>query len=376
MRDILDDKSLTVLTILVMDKLLAFEWGKSTLMYIQKYAKKMSIQINIIRDSQSAAHLSPNSLLIVYGNDPEWLNKILQELTPLHLRIILLDVSSADCHANVSHILINQAPLIENCLELLKTQGRNKTAFWGVQKNDNTDTVKADYFAQHISYDDVYQITDDIHHCFELFLKKIHNYDSVICANDHIAVYLMSQCRKFGIAIPQDLHIIGNGNTWIASHITPSLTTSSDNREALAAMILRFCTNMHSCPTIKTMDVFLNFGLIERESTGKQHSDAEEDNIFQFPYPTRSICNVDLDELCPDLLRINKLNEVLSSRTQTELQILNLLTLDKTYNDIAEEVFLSVDTVKYYVKKLYALLEISSRKELIALTDEYQICYF
>lgn len=375
MIDILNDKSLTILPILIMEKIMAFEWGKSTLMYIQKYAKKMSIQINIIRDSQSATHLTPNSLLIVYGNDAEWLDKTLQELAPLQLRIILLDYPSTECHTNISHILINQAPLIQNCLELLKAQGRNKTAFWGVQKNDITDAIKADCFAQHISQDDVYQITDDIHNCFQLFLKKIHNYDSVICANDHIAVYLMSQCRKFGIAIPQDLHIIGNGNTWIASHTTPSLTTSSDNRESLAATIIRICINMHSCPTIKTMDVFLNFGLIERESTGRPCSYTEESDIFQLQYPIRSICDVSLDELCPDLLRINKLNEVLSSRTQTELQILKLLTFDKTYRDIAEELFLSIDTVKYYVKKLYALLDINSRKELISLTDEYQIHY-
>ncbi len=375
MATIIDDKSLTTLPILVMEKLMAFEWGRSTLMYIQKHAKKMNVHVDIIPDAQSAAHLSPNSPLIVYGNDVDWLNKVLRELEPLQLRIILLDFTNNDSYSNISHIVINQAPLIQNSLELLKKQGRTKTAFWGVQKNDMTDATKASHFAKQLSPDDVYQINDDIQSCFELLKEKIHNYDSVICANDHIAVYLLSQCKKLSIAVPEDLHIIGNGNTWIASHIAPSLTTSSDNREALAAMVIRFCMNLYSCPSIKTMDTFINVGLIERESTGNMYLETDENDDSQFPYPARSIWNVPLNELSQELLRINALNEVLSSRTSTELQILNLLTLDKSYQDIAEEVFLSVDTVRYYVKKLYALLGINSRKELIELTNEYSLQY-
>ncbi len=53
--------------------------------------------------------------------------------------------------------------------------------------------------------------------------------------------------------------------------------------------------------------------------------------------------------------------------TEREFEILNLTISDKTNQEIAEQVFLSVNTVKYHLKNVYEKLGVSNRKEALHL---------
>ena len=197
---------------------------------------------------QDAAHLKPSSYLIVIGTDSEWLNEVFMHLTPLCLRIILIDGNISRTYNNINKLLFNQNLFIERILELLKNHGRRNTAFFGSQKFDTSDETKASTFAQHVSPDDVFYFTNDINSCFDSFLKRLDRYDSVICANDLIAVYLTKRCRENNISIPQQLFLIGNGDLWISSHITPTLSTWSYDREAMVIMAVQICKHFSAPP--------------------------------------------------------------------------------------------------------------------------------
>lgn len=51
--------------------------------------------------------------------------------------------------------------------------------------------------------------------------------------------------------------------------------------------------------------------------------------------------------------------------SERERQVASLLLQRKTYKMIASELFISENTVKYYVKNIYSKLGIKSREELI-----------
>lgn len=51
--------------------------------------------------------------------------------------------------------------------------------------------------------------------------------------------------------------------------------------------------------------------------------------------------------------------------TPREIEILSLLELGMTNKEIAEKIFLSVDTVKFHIKNIYLKLQVNSRVELI-----------
>jgi DNA-binding NarL/FixJ family response regulator len=56
----------------------------------------------------------------------------------------------------------------------------------------------------------------------------------------------------------------------------------------------------------------------------------------------------------------------LDQLTDRQKEILNSIVRGKSYKMIAEELFISVDTVKFHVKNIYEILQIHSRHELAA----------
>ena len=76
---------------------------------------------------------------------------------------------------------------------------------------------------------------------------------------------------------------------------------------------------------------------------------------------------------CDELFKIVTLDRVLSSCSAEKREILRLLTRGVPVAQIAERVFLSQDTVKYHIKKIYKLLNIHSKKDFLEITDAYGI---
>ena len=67
--------------------------------------------------------------------------------------------------------------------------------------------------------------------------------------------------------------------------------------------------------------------------------------------------------LYPNYLNISQ--EVNSNFTEMEKDILRLLEQGKTYEEIAEVFFISVNTVRYHIKKIYPKLDVSSASQAI-----------
>ncbi len=59
--------------------------------------------------------------------------------------------------------------------------------------------------------------------------------------------------------------------------------------------------------------------------------------------------------------------------TERETAILNLLSEGKSYKKIAEEIFLSVDGVKYHIRSIYEKLHVHSRAEAVSKGQKLRI---
>ncbi|WP_258000477.1 response regulator transcription factor [Bacillus sp. Marseille-P3661] len=64
------------------------------------------------------------------------------------------------------------------------------------------------------------------------------------------------------------------------------------------------------------------------------------------------------------LLNDNKSTTILAALTQREIEIADLLMRGLTNNEIAEQLFISINTVKRHVQNIYQKLEIKNRTEL------------
>jgi DNA-binding NarL/FixJ family response regulator len=59
--------------------------------------------------------------------------------------------------------------------------------------------------------------------------------------------------------------------------------------------------------------------------------------------------------------------------TEKETTILNLLSEGKSYKKIADEIFLSVDGVKYHIRSIYEKLHVHSRAEAVSIGQKLRI---
>lgn len=362
-----DHSRFPTLTLLIHAKMAAFEWGKVAINSFRRHAARNKFTVRSVYHWQEVSYADP--LVILIGVDESWLNEALENLDPQQQRIVLLYDNQSRRHERISRVLEGQEVLVKECLQLLARRGRTRPAFFGVQQNDVSDEAKAAEFARLISPKDVYCVVDQLDNCFHQFITHLDRYDSVICANDIMAVYLLGRCREQNIPVPERLMMIGNGNLWLGAHVTPALTTISYDADAMASVTVQLCKNLLIHNNLAAVDIRLAGDLLERGSTGGTPG---EQKIFTSGRDLYRCTTC--QEILPEIDRIRSIDRVLSACSSTQKAILQLLAEGRSYGSIAETVGLSCDAVKYHVKKLYKHLEIHSKDELASLFRYYGIC--
>ena len=63
----------------------------------------------------------------------------------------------------------------------------------------------------------------------------------------------------------------------------------------------------------------------------------------------------------------------LTSLTEREVTILERLSIGLSYQQIADELFLSLNTVKWYNRQIYSKLGVSSRTQAVARARELKL---
>ena len=90
--------------------------------------------------------------------------------------------------------------------------------------------------------------------------------DAVFCSSDLLALGVMTEARSRGIAVPDQLAVVGFGDLEFAADLAPSLTTVRIDGEAIGRQAARFiierAEGMANGPAV----VDVGFQIIERES--------------------------------------------------------------------------------------------------------------
>ncbi|WNQ13989.1 LacI family DNA-binding transcriptional regulator [Paenibacillus aurantius] len=93
-------------------------------------------------------------------------------------------------------------------------------------------------------------------------------FSAMICANDLMAIGLLSACRDFGLSVPEDLSVAGCEDILMASHTTPTLTTVRFPRREIGFKSIEAIMR-HTNSRIQLQNEKIDFELIIRQSTGK-----------------------------------------------------------------------------------------------------------
>lgn len=354
------------ITLLVHTKIAVFEWGKSFIDIIKAQAQRKQYIIDTVYDAEDVRR---DSVIVILAVDKLWIENALDIIGAQSSRLLLVYGVTNKSYEYISHLAADQQVITQQCLNLLHENGKKRTAFFGLQENDTSDQLKAITFLRNFPDTDVYTVKGNPNECFDMLISALDKYDSIICSNDVMAIYLIGRLRSLGINIPERLELIGNGNLWLSSHVTPQLTTVSCNYAAVATLALQICENLYGFDKLGSINVSIGTQLIQRESTGaKAVTEATESFSAQKrgEYPT-----VDSSVFSPEISDIVRLDRALSSFTKNQRTILKRWIEGASAEQISDEIFISEDTVKYHLKSIYKLLGIHSKNELLKLANKY-----
>lgn len=314
-------------------------------------------------------------LVLAVGYSVHWMESTCRNMISRGIEPILVNASQSPetemlSFAGVVSFDIKKA--MYNILNYLVLSRRNRIAFFGAHDETHSDTVKAAeflnlsrHFGLNVNESDIYKDAS-LSDCAKSFEMSAHRYNAVVCSSDAAAIFLLKWLEDRGIRVPENMFLIGFGNSEVSKAITPSITTLESNYVELGRQAVKLHQFLQRNPDISSASVLVDCHLIERKSTGSLQFKKSQP---QSPYDAR----MPLYATDPDVLMILQTEELLRMWDDIDRSIINGLLQDKTIVAIADGLFISVSAVKYRIKKMLIAANLQSKDELVHIIKRYNV---
>ncbi len=293
----------------------------------------------------------------------KWSTDRIQELNDMDIHPLVFGFQYLDTMYKYSSIAPNYTKSAYRLTKYILGADKARVAIVGYNSDSLPDRLKYIGIRYAVGENggtyEVFKNDGDVISCLDEFEKKCENIDTIVCCNDNVAVTLYnkyphllkgrSMCSCSGIKISEFFE-------------TPYPVCRIDYYEAgvQLAMLYRFLMKEETIySTVMTFD--MDFSHDEQVplsfSVGQDiYSHAEVDF-----YGDKSLFDME------------NLDRMLDSADDTDLEILAEAAGGATYEAIAENHYLAVNTVKYRFKKMMDTAGVSGRRELLARLDEYGV---
>lgn len=313
------------------------------------------------------------SVVPIIGTTNHFLKKSITACIEHNLRPIVVGTETTDVDNRISTIKSNRKSAITSLLKYFKSAGKNNVALLGVNTHSTVDNEKKDAFIEAYSalykkdaHQNIYYNECNAEYCVNRLLRDISAYSGVICSNDWFAVLFMSEARKIGIKIPEDVFVAGYGNSSICENITPTVTSVAPKYREMGTQARKAYYYLDDNPSVSSVSILVDYDIIVREST--QNIELGIDSyIFsnKFEPCTRTILD---DE---KIKRIIGLDAIFGSPDISLAMILNGIANDVSYSALAEKLYLSDSAFRYKLNKIFALTHTNSKTELKDFLNDY-----
>ena len=209
--------------------------------------------------------LKDQNVLLV-GNSQRWLKSTIPLLTQHGITPIIVNASMiSDRSLRYSGVIFELEETLDHCLEMLKNAGRNRTVLLGLSPDSVTDHVKAEAFARP---NDTVWAQESLDACVRTFADSLgeSDCDSVICANDTVAIALVRCLLERSISLPDRLYIVGMGNSYLGAGLALPLTSIMFDYREMGAEAVRLYHRLSDRKSNAHITVSLPCQLVIRES--------------------------------------------------------------------------------------------------------------
>lgn len=299
-----------------------------------------------------------NLPVLVVGNDSRWLENALSQLMSRGAQPVVVNASMLPGRRfRCSGVVFELEEMMLHCIEMLRRSGHKHTVLLGVNPASVTDKVKCDFFAYP---EEVVWAAGRLDDCVTEFIQTLHekNYDSVICANDTVAICLIRHLLERGFSLPEDLYIIGMGNSYVGEKLRVPLTSIMFNYYEMGEMAVQLYHNIKNNRIPCHMMVSLPCHLVVRESAPLYSSVSDSQALPMMREGENQYFE------SSEVQDIISMEAVLQACDETDREILFGLAKGESCEEIAERLYFSSRAVRYRIKNLVQKCGFSSRLSL------------
>ncbi len=318
---------------------------------------------------------APRPIVLVVGYSTHWMEKNCSEIRAFDAMPLLVNADHgafSEMMGPVGIVSFDLKKSVYNVLSYFLGAKRSKICFFGAQTDSVADDIKAEEFLRiaslwklPISYQDVYR-SGSIAECYNVFSKSIENYNAVFCSSDAAALYLVERCKEKGIRIPQDLAVIGCGDTRVCAKAQPAISTVKNDYVELGRQAVKLHQLLQKNTDINSASISVDCPLVLRSST----PGASNIRMYRHKMPENKVPGYVSD---PELLSVLKAEELLKNFDDIDREISRGLKAGKTTAAIAEGLFISVSAAKYRIKKMLIMTDLKNKQELTNLIKKYNL---
>ncbi len=339
---------------------------------LRKSCQKRRLSLRIIKDIEELDHCGekPISVLVLCSQN-NWTGYAVNELRRRAIMPVLLGAVPELFGTEVSGIVMARRVFIEKVMDYFVQCGRKRMALIGVNRNASNDSVKVDAFLRNgremgldITAEDVYYTDADIVSSIEGCLDRAERYDSVICSNDYVAAMLLSRAPSRGVRVPEDMYVIGLGNTHIGLYTEPTLTTTTDDEYfEMGRQAINVWQIFSENPSLGRIVITVNAEIIPRGSTAYSQPHRKKENLPDETMP--------LLKLGDGNQTLRNLENCLRKCDDLDIRILHAMLSGQRNEEIENSLYLAHSSLHYRIKRMYQLANVESREELERLFRHY-----
>lgn len=308
-----------------------------------------------------------NEPIIVLGISISWVISTIRFLcaNKYHPIVVGFEFKNASCTFVTQNVYLDAYTLSYRFL----SDSPGNCAFIGFNPDSLCDAAKyagllsaandSDY---PIDSNDIYAVRTTPTQCINDFIMSISDYDTIFCADEYSALLLTSRLQT-----SEPYTIISFGNLHMTDFCTVPFHTLSPDYFNISKIAIELYIMLTSCSSVFGSIVYI-----------KSHFSIPADNCLPdtlpvnpaIPMPSSHSHCTNPDE---NILVIDLLNYALECCDATDIELLSGLQKNLTYEQIAEQLYMSTNSIKHRLKKFLTNAGIEDKKQFLELAALFKL---
>lgn len=349
-------------------------WHANSIEGLKRSAAKQKRTVCQIRSVEELDGQDPPLALVLISTNNDWTSAAIDSCRKRNIRPIVIGCMPGKFGEDVSGTMYSSKSSVQEMLQYFVSCGRKRVALLGINENSTNDATKREAFlaaARQLGLastaKDIYCSNKGAVNTLEAFFDNIEQYDGVMCGNDYMAANVLAWCADHGIKVPEQLYVSGLGDTLLCRYSNPTLTSATRSYIQTGEQAFNIWKQLNGDPSIFAIVVVVQCEIKPRGSTAYSPLPSGDAMLTSTPAPTTM----------PEGFVLNAVNSArslencLANCDETDIRIIQGLLRGFSVEKIAEELFISVGTARYRLKKLYSVANVAGKVEFIDLFRRY-----